>query len=375
MDLVICNDCKFVQLRHTVDSSLMYKEYWYRSGTNQTMRDHLRSVVEQALSVRPLKAGDAVIDIGCNDGTLLKAYTIPGLRRIGVDPSDAVKAIDDPSIAVVNNFFTAKNVEAQLGGKKARIITSISMFYDLDRPHDFLVDIVKCLTEDGLWVVEMNYTGNMIKALGYDMIGHEHLAYYTLRTFERLIQKHGLYINDVNFSAINGGSVRFICGFKKQETPLVAATREQELQDGLEEVETYLAFGRRIEEFKQKLIKTLKDIHAQGKKVSVYGASTRGNMILQHCGLTRELLFAAADRNPGKWGLETPGSRIPIRSEEEVRKANPEYMLVLPCYFLPEFIQREKDYLQNGGIFIAPLPKLRLITWKKGEPAHTEQLL
>ncbi|MFY9288061.1 MAG: class I SAM-dependent methyltransferase [Alphaproteobacteria bacterium] len=374
LELVICEDCKFVQSRHTVDPSLMYQEYWYRSGTNQTMRDHLKGVVVDVLSHTSVNAGDIVIDTGCNDGTLLSNYD-PSVERIGVDPSNAVQMIKDKNIKVVNNFFTARNVSALLGNRKAKAITSISMFYDLDRPHDFVSDIASCLTPDGVWVVEMNYTGNMIHTLGYDMISQEHIAYYTLRVFERLINEHKLYINDISFNTINGGSIRFICGFLKKETPLVAEIREKELKDGLEDIATYTQYGQRINAFKSKLLAFLKDAKSKGHRVGAYGASTRGNTVLQHCGITRDLVYAAADRLPMKVGLETSGSRIPIISEGQARKDNPEYMLVLPYYFLPEFIIREKEYLQNGGKFIVPLPELRLISWDKNKPEHDVTLL
>lgn len=369
LTLAICEDCKFVQLRHTVNPDLMYAEYWYRSSTNQTMRDHLRGVVDDVKRAVTLKAGDVIIDTGCNDGTLISNYDA-AIERIGVDPSNAVQMIKDPTVRVVNNFFTAANVQPLLGARKAKAITSISMFYDLDRPHDFVRDVVSCLTPDGVWVVEMNYTGNMVHTLGYDMISQEHLAYYTLRVFERLIQQHGLYINDISFNEINGGSIRFLCGFTKKETPLVAEIREKELRDGLEDIATYHTYGKKIDAFKTKLLALLSDIKVKGQKVCAYGASTRGNTILQHCGITRDLVYGAADRLPMKVGLETSGSRIPIISEEQMRQDNPAYLLVLPYYFLNEFVKREQAYLEAGGTLIVPLPELRLITWDKakGQP-------
>lgn len=374
LELVICEECKFVQLRHTVDPSLMYEEYWYRSGTNQTMRDHLKGVVDDVKRHVQLKDGDVVIDTGCNDGTLLSNYNTK-LERVGVDPSDAVKMVADKTIKVVNDFFTAASLRSFLGTRKAKAITSISMFYDIHRPHDFVKDVVNCLMPDGIWVVEMNYTGNMVRTLGYDMISQEHLAYYTLRVFECLINQHGLYINDISFNPINGGSIRFICSFAKKETSLVNEMRTKELKDGLEDVATYKKYGERIESFRAKLVTLLKDIKSKNQRCGAYGASTRGNTILQHCKITRDLIYAAADRLPSKVGLETSGSRIPIISEAQARQDNPDYMLVLPYYFLDEFIQREKDYLQGGGKFIVPLPELRLISWNGNKPAHDVTLL
>jgi hypothetical protein len=373
LDLVLCDACKFLQLGHTIDPDMMYAEYWYRSGTNQTMIDHLAGVVADVRARVELRPGDVCIDIGCNDGTLLKAYEGTGVARIGADPSDAITAITDPSIAKVNTYFTAANVAGALAGRKAKAITSISMFYDLDRPGDFVRDIAATLDADGIWVVEMNYTGTMVSSCGYDMISHEHVAYYTLRSFERLIASHGLKVLDATFNPINGGSIRLFAGLKGTPTAAVDEVRARELADGLEDAATYRAFAGRIETFKTKLVRLLNAIHARGEKVALYGASTRGNTILQHCGITAELTFAAADRNPAKWGLQTSGSKIPIRSEEEVRAIKPAYMFVLPYYFLTEFLRRERPYLDQGGKFIVPLPDLRIISVQNG--ALQEQLV
>jgi len=367
LGLMICEDCRFVQLNNTVSKDEMYRAYYYRSGTNRTMTEHLGGVVADAKSRRDLKAGDIIIDIGCNDGTLLKQYDVDGLIRIGFDPSDAILNIKDPTIRTVNNYFNAKEAEPHLKDKKAKVITSISMFYDLDEPGKFVEDIKACLEPDGLWIVEMNYTGDMLESLGYDMISHEHVAYYTLRTFERLVNPLGLNVNDVTFNTINGGSIRIFVSAGKDETPAVQATRDAEDASKLDSVETYHEVARRIETFKTKLVKLLNDIRDRGEKCAIYGASTRGNTILQHCGIDRTLCYAAADRLPLKWGLETSGSRIPIRSEEEVRKDNPAYMLVLPYYFLEEFVEREADYLNGGGKFIVPLPELRILSKRDGE--------
>jgi len=369
LDLILCNDCKFLQLRYTVDPGLMYAEYWYRSGINQTMRDHLAGITADVKRQVPLQAGDYVIDTGCNDGTLLLSYNVPGLKRIGVDPSDAILSIKDDSIAKVNTYFSAKAVKEALGGKKAKVITSISMFYDLDDPHSFIKDVRDCLDAEGAWVVEMNYTGNMILDIGYDMISHEHVAYYTLRTFERLINMNGMYLNDASFNSINGGSIRLFCGLKDTSTPAVKEISAREAKVGLEDIATYETCARRIEDFRVKLTGLVRGIVARGGKVAAYGASTRGNTFLQHCEFIETDIFAAADRNPGKWGLVTPGTRIPIRSEAEVRAARPDYMLVLPYGFLQEFLKREEDYMKAGGKLIVPLPELCVYSWQDGKLA------
>lgn len=369
LDLLLCGECKFLQLKYTVNPSLMYKEYWYRSGINQTMRDHLAGITAEITQHLPLRSGDTVIDIGCNDGTLLASYDVNGLNRIGVDPSNAIQSIADPSILKINTYFSAEALRGALNGAKAKVITAISMFYDLDDPHSFVESVKSCLDHDGIWVVEMNYTGNMILDIGYDMMSHEHVAYYTLRTFERLLHMHGLYLNDASFNSINGGSVRLFCGFHDRSTSAVAEIREREAKVGLEDIATYEECARRIEVFRQKLTGLVRGIRKEGKTVAVYGASTRGNTFLQHCRFTADDLFAAADRNPEKWGLETPGTRIPIRSEEDVRAVKPDYMLVLPYGFLKEFLTREESYMKAGGKLIVPLPEMCVYSWRNGELA------
>lgn len=370
LDLVLCEESKFLQLKYTVDGDLMYSSYWYRSGTNQTMRDHLKGVVEDATSFVDLKEDDTIIDIGCNDGTLLSNYP-KTLKRIGCDPSNAILDIKDETVHKVNNFFSYENLKEKLDGGKARIITSISMFYDLDNPHSFVDDIDACLADDGVWIVEMNYTGDMVHSLGYDMISHEHVAYYTLKTFERLIKSHGMYINHATFNTINGGSIRMFVSHNEKETPEVAEIRQDEIDRGLEEVSTYIEYGERIKKFANNLSDLVKEITARGEKVFVYGASTRGNTILQHTGMKRDLLPYAVERNPMKYGREMAGSRIPIISEDEARKLKPEYMLALPYYFLDEFLTREREYLDAGGKFIVPLPDLRIISVENGEIKET----
>jgi hypothetical protein len=369
LDLLLCEQCKFLQLKYTVDPGLMYEEYWYRSGINQTMRDHLAGITTDLKQRMALKADDIIIDIGCNDGTLLDSYQIKGLKRIGVDPSDAILAIKDKEVAKVNDYFSARAVNAHLREKKAKVITAISMFYDLDDPHGFVRDIKSCLAQDGIWVVEMNYTGKMILDIGYDMISHEHVAYYTLRTFEHLVNMHGLYVNDANLNDINGGSIRIFCSLTSSRTPNVEAISQSEMAAGFDKREAYDLYAVRVNEFRTKLVGLVKSIRAEGHTVAAYGASTRGNTFLQHCGFTVDDIFLAADRNPGKWGLETPGTRIPIASEEEVRAAKPDYMLVLPYGFSKEFLSREQNYLQSGGKMIIPLPKLCIYSWNDGQLA------
>ncbi len=345
----------------------MYSSYWYRSGTNKTMTDHLHGIVNDVNGMIDLKEGDYVIDTGANDGTLLKKYD-KNLNRIGVDPSNAILSIDDSlNIVKINDFFTKESVEEALGDNKASVVTSISMFYDLTDPERFVEDIKHVLKDDGLWVVEMNYTGDMIESLGYDMISHEHVAYYTFLTFEYLMKRSNMHVSDVTFNTINGGSMRLFVRKTPGETERVSELRNQEISKGFLDFEVYKNYKKSIENFKISLRSLISDINSRGQTVMAYGASTRGNTIMQHCEFTRKDIPAALDRLPLKYGLEMSGCRIPIISEDEGRNLNPDYLLVLPYYFIDEFVEREKDYLISGGKFIVFLPRLRLISYNDGK--------
>ena len=367
LNLVCCEECKFLQLKHDVNKDLMYSSYWYRSGTNQTMTDHLNGIVADVNSMVELKDNDFVIDTGANDGTLLKKYDT-NLNRIGVDPSNAILSIDDSfNISKINDFFTKESVADALDGHKASVVTSISMFYDLTDPERFVEDIKHVLKDDGLWVVEMNYTGDMIESLGYDMISHEHVAYYTFLTFEYLMKRSNMYVNDVTFNTINGGSMRLFVKKTPGETERVTNLRNQEISKGFLDFDVYKDYKQSIEDFKERLRSLIADINSKGQTVMAYGASTRGNTIMQHCEFTRDDIPAALDRLPLKYGLEMSGCRIPIISEKEGRDAKPEYLLALPYYFIDEFVTREDEYLKSGGKFIVFLPRLRVIEYNDGD--------
>ena len=361
VELLFCSDCKFVQLGHTVNSTLIYDNYWYLSSINKTMRDHLKGITLDIEKRIKLKRNDICLDIGCNDGELLKSYSTNDIKKIGIDPNKAINNINDNDIVKINNYFTADNIQPLIDGKKIKVITSIAMFYDIDDPNSFIKDIVHLLAPDGIWIIEMNYTGQMIKNCGYDMISHEHIGYYTLSVFDDLVRKHNLCVNDVTFNSINGGSIRIYVSFNKIINKSVNIALKTELNEGLNLASTYRHFAERMTVLKDKLIDKLKEIKLRDQSVFIYGASNRGNTILLYCGLNNNLIKGAAERNPLKFGLETVGSRIPIVSEKIARELKPNYFLILPYGFIDEFVKREYDYLKDGGRFLIPIPKLKEI--------------
>ncbi len=362
--LALCPSCGLVQLAHSVDKDFLYARYWYRSGVNRTMRNHLKNLLDSALEFRPVREGETVIDIGCNDGTLLEGYP-RGVRRIGVDPSNIRPAACD---VFVNDYYSFENVREALEGRKAGIITSIAMFYDLDDPRAFAREVRRALADDGVWVLELSYLPLMLSQVSYDTICHEHVTYYRLETFEKVLEGTDLEAADVEFNGCNGGSFRLYVVPKGSRRPTrrLQAAREEERAGGYGERGPYETFREKVELSRARLMEFLSSVQAHGETVYGYGASTKGMVTLQYCRVTPAQVRAVAERNPEKVGMLTPGTEIPICSEEEMRAARPDYLLVLPWHFLPEFLEREKEYLDGGGRMVVPLPEFKVFSWEDG---------
>jgi C-methyltransferase C-terminal domain/Putative zinc binding domain/Methyltransferase domain len=374
LDLVRCdpagdeNACGLLQMRHSVPPKVLYQSYFYRSGINQTMRDNLAGIAQAAEKMVKLQAGDLVIDIGCNDGTLLKSYRTEGIRILGFDPAtNIVEHARSRGVPVVNDFFSAARFRAELGDEKAKVVTSIAMFYDLENPHSFVADVKAVLHEDGVWVLELSYMPTMLAMNSFDTICHEHLEYYALAPMERLFAEHDLEVRDVTLNDINGGSFRIFVGHARRHTPpadaieRVQKLRVQEFELALDTGHPYALFQKNIQQVKKDLRAFLMKAKKQKKLVHGYGASTKGNTTLQFCGVTPDLVPGIADRNEDKWGGRTVGTNIPIISEEESRKQKPDYYLLLPWHFVEEFKKRERDFLKRGGKFLVPMPRVHLV--------------
>jgi NDP-4-keto-2,6-dideoxyhexose 3-C-methyltransferase len=377
LDLAICRQCWLLQLKHTVPADAMYKNYWYRSGTNQTMRGALADISNKAEDLIRLKEGESVLDIGCNDGTLLDSYRTRGIYKIGFDPAENL-AISSRKVAnkVLVGFFDADTFLAYPDVRELRpkIVTSIAMFYDLEEPRKFVSDIKRIMHPDGVWILQMSYLPLMLKQNDFGNICHEHLEYYSLQSLEYLLNLHDFVVSDVELNDVNGGSFRVYIrnrtadrnpfsdeSYRQQAEARVRVLRESEASMELNQARPYREFADRVQRIKQDLVGFVQNQVKQNKKVYVYGASTKGNTMLQYFGLDNSLIAAAADRNPDKWGKVTVGSRIPIVSEAEARAAKPDYFLVLPWHFLKEFAMREKDYLASTGRFIVPMPEFGLV--------------
>jgi NDP-4-keto-2,6-dideoxyhexose 3-C-methyltransferase len=366
LDLVLCKECTLLQLRHTVPANAMYQNYWYRSGTNQTMREALADIANTAEELVGLYDGNVVLDIGCNDGTLLASYGTQDIFKIGFDPAENLASISGRiANCVINDFFTAEKYNAsEVAGFPPKIVTSVAMFYDLEDPNKFVADVKKVMHPSGVWVIQMSYLPFMLEQNDFGNICHEHLEYYSLKSLEYLLHRHDMIVEDVQTNSVNGGSFRVFVRNKLAFYTVndrVLAMRKREFEMGLNTPEVYQDLARRAFRVKNDVYKFILGGFLEGKKFAVYGASTKGNVMLQYFDLDHKFISCAAERNPDKWGLETVGTRIPIVSEEEARAKKPDYMLVLPWHFLNEFVAREKGYLQAGGRFIVPLPHFMLI--------------
>lgn len=358
LKLCLNSDSGLVQLRDTVDPDAMYNEYWYMSGVNQTMTFALKSIVDEAMKrvQKPLTPEDIVLDIASNDGTLLSAYP-DFLFRVGIDPAKNIKP--KACNLHINTYFSAEAFKKELGEKKAAIVTSIAMFYDLEDPIKFAKDVADILIPGGMWIIELSYLPTMLKMNSFDTICSEHLEYYSLYSIEYILEQAGLKVEDVELNDMNGGSFRVYirhAGYEKP-TPAVFQMRKSEASMKLTDPVTYIEFAKRVEENKREIISFLSEKKKEGKKIIGYGASTKGNTIMAYYGIDASLVSYVADRNPIKWGRTTV-TGIPIISEEDARKMLPDYFLAFPYHFMKEFLARETAFLKNGGKFISPVPSL-----------------
>ncbi len=337
-----CEDCTLVQTRHVVAEDRLFRTYWYRSGTNESMRAALADVVEDARSRVALKPDDAVLDIGANDGTLLACYP-DHICKHGYEPALALAAEGDYDHR--GRFFPGPVVRLSHWLGRYKVITSVAMLYAVNHPHGFVDAIKFLLAQDGVWVVQLQDLASVLRDRAFDYFCHEHLCLYSLHSFERLIHEHGLEIRDWSTNAVNGGSLRIIVGHGCQ---LKTSVRPED------EPEAWASFGRDVEARKTETVALLKRMRDTGQQVIGYGASTKGNTLLQYYGIGPELLPCIAERSPQKWGRVTVGSGIPIVSEEEARAMHPACFFVLPWGFAEAFAKREDVPL------ILPLPHLEL---------------
>ena len=361
--------CGLLQLREEVDADLLYRRYFYRSATSETMRNDLRDVVEDISSRLDLKPQDIVVDIGANDCTTLAFYP-DHLRRVGFEPA---RNIDwshvDRSITVINDYFSAKPFEQRFPGAKAKAVGCNAMFYDLSDPNSFVADVKAILASDGIWCIQLSYLPLMLTNMNFYDICHEHLSYYSLDALKKLMDRNGLAVVDASTNAVNGGSLRaFVthAGNKRAFTEAgkrnLAALADMERALKLDQAQTYRDYFKKIQDLAGRVNKFLEQEIQGGGKVFGLGASTKGNVLLQFFGITKERMPYISERNPDKVGLRTLGTDFELVSEERARDLRPSTMVVLPWYFKKEIVAREHDYLQQGGKLLFPMPFAHVVT-------------
>lgn len=352
--------CGLLQLEHSYDLGEMYGEnYGYRSGLNASMVAHLHGKVKKILGQVELREGDLVIDIGSNDSTTLQAYPSSGQVLVGIDPTGVkFRNYYPPHIQLIPDFFSSALVKERFPEQKAKVITSFSMFYDLEDPMGFMRQVYDVLADDGVWVFEQSYMPTMLETNSYDTVCHEHLEFYALRQIKWMADRVGFKIVDVEFNDVNGGS--FSVKVAKSHSnltlaPSVQKILNQELEKGLDTLIPYQAFAQRVVKTKNDLLEFIKVAHSQGKTVAALGASTKGNVLLQYCRLTEKDVSFIGEVNPEKFGCFTPGTWIPIIPEAELLAKNPDYLIVLPWHFRKFFLENKKF---SKFTLVFPLPQL-----------------
>ncbi len=361
--------CGLLQLREEVEPDLLYRRYFYRSATSETMQNDLREVIADIRSRLALQAGDIVVDIGANDCTTLGFYPAD-IKRVGFEPA---RNIDwsgvDKSITIINDYFNAAAFRKQFGDAKARAVGCNAMFYDLPDPNGFTAEVKSMLAPDGLWCIQLSYLPFMLTNMNFYDICHEHLSYYSLAALQKLMERNGLTVVDASTNAVNGGSLRaFIAHAENPAMQTTAgsdnlarlAAAEKDLK--LEDPQTFRAYFEKIEDLARRVRGYLDAELKVGKRVFGLGASTKGNVLLQLFGITKEMMPYISERNPEKVGLRTLGTDFELISEERARELKPSTMLVLPWYFKKEIVAREQGYMKEGGKLLFPMPHAHVVT-------------
>lgn len=359
IDAVMCEECTLVQLLHTAPQDFMFsRHYWYRSGVTDTMRAALKNVVKEA--EKYLYPGDLALDIGSNDGTLLRHY-LPSITTVGVEPATNLAQEGAAGIShFIGEFWSADAYKSRIN-KQANVITACGMFYDLDNPNDFIRDVSLVLAKSGVFIAQIMCLKQTLDNYDVGNFAHEHLEFYTIASLDRLFGNCGLEIFDISENKVNGGSYRLLVGHVGQHKIQPSVVRARSAESHLKYENTYYRFFKQLEYNKSVCVSFIQNMTASGKTVWGYGASTKGNVILQYYELDSSLILSVSDRSPNKWGLYTVGSNIPIVSEADARLAQPDYFLVLPYAFIDEFVERENKWLLNGGKFLVPLPEFRIV--------------
>ena len=356
LNLVYCKNCSLLQLEHSAPQEIMYKKfYWYRSGVTATMKKALKDIYHDILKLNILEKKDVVLDIGANDGTLLTNFK-KNFITVGCEPAkNLAKELNKNCDFIINDFWSS-NSYLQLSKKnnlvRPKLITAIGMFYDLEDPSKFIKDAADILHDKGVFVAQLMCLNSMLEQNDLGNICHEHLEFYSFKSLKYLFESNGLKIFKIQKNNINGGSYRVYA--KKNLKKSINFKENVSLK-------RIRRFIRIVRNNKKKCLKFLTKAQKDKKNVFVYGASTKGNTLLQYYGIDKKLIPFAAERSPEKWGKYTIGTGIKIISEQKARTLKPDYFFALPYGFINEFVIREKKWIKQGGKFLIPYPHFKVI--------------
>ena len=365
LDVYFCNSCSLVQVIDIVPPEVMFTDYPYVTGTSQTMKNNLSELADKASTCISLDPSDLVVDIGSNDGTLLSYFKEAGFRTLGVEPaSNIAKLASDNGIETIQAFFTQDTCFQILKSHgKAKIITGTNVFAHVDDINGFINCTKRLLHPDGMLIIEVPYLPDMLNNLEFDTIYHEHLSYFSLSALNTLFRNHNMSIVKVDRLTVHGGSIRvYIASIREQRCPYLQELLDFETDIGIPYIRIYEKFAEEVNNLKSKLRVMLNDLKHDGKRITGYGAPAKGNILLNYCNIDNTILDCIFDNTPFKQDLFTPGTHIPVISDSKFQQTNPDYCLLLAWNYEHEILEKEKEYLQNGGSFIIPIPYPRLIS-------------
>lgn len=364
LDVCFCPECGITQLGHVVDPKIMFHNYLYIPSTSKTMTDHFASLAKDVFRRCQLREDDLVVDIGSNDGTLLKAFKALGVATLGIDPAENLaKVANKEGITTINAFFTKKLASKIVNkNRKAKTITATNVVAHIHNLHDFFEGVKQLLATNGLFIAEFPYFIDLMQKTEFDTIYQEHLSYFSLTPLKKLLDYHHLYLIDAQRIPVHGGSIRvFVSKKKTGEKKAVKDLLELEKSHGILDPQTYLKFRKRVDKIRHDLVQLLWSLRLKNKSIVGYGASAKGNIMLNYCRIGTETIDYIVDSIPYKQGKYTPGVHIPILSESQLQKANPDYVLILAWNFAEEIIKKQTAYRNRGGKFIITIPKLKII--------------
>lgn len=365
LGVYVCEECSLVQLTHVVPPDIMFKNYLYIPSTSSTMLSHFKTMADDITEELSLSNKDLVIDIGSNDGTLLGFFKENEVKVLGIDPATNLTQVARlRGIESIDDFFTselAKKVKKEKG--KAKIITATNVVAHIDNIHDLCEGVSELLDKDGVFITEFPYFGDLLDKNEFDTIYHEHLSYFAIRPLVELFKSHNMRIVDIKKLSIHGGSIRVYVvksTSKRKQSKIVQEFIENELLKKLNTRMPYEDFSRRVAVIKRDLVDYLKKLKKDGKKIVGYGASAKGNVLLNYCNIDTKLLDYIVDSIHYKQGRYTPGTHVPIYPETRLQKDMPHYTLLLAWNFADEIIRKQSKYREKGGQFIITIPYLRI---------------